>query len=214
MPKGSKYYSADQVQLVAQANRLMEMERRRQEAGGEAATEAGAVALHFAERELSAIYGYNSGVQKLALSGLEDPAQIQKVLDAAERITGSKMLTAKGRKEAEEKAMASFYDVKRGEVTYEQKQLYRALAKPIKVYSRTHPEGQKINLFDRLKEFAGGYNAGSVKDAIQQMVENNISSEDITRTLREYVSANMTKTAPESIYDYLDTKYPDMEWSR
>lgn len=204
MPKGSKHFSADQVQLVAQANRLMEMERRRQEAGGEAATEAGAVALHFAERELSAIYGYNSGVQKLALSGLEDPAQIQKVLDAAERITESKMLSAKGRKEAEQKAIATFFDVDRGKITAKQKKIYRELVTP---------KGGGGNVFEKLKESAAGYAAGSIKDAVQIMTENGLTSNQITETIGGYLESVRGAQNPDSIYDYLSDKYPDMEWS-
>ena len=204
MPKGSKYYSADMVQLVAQANRLISQERARQEAGGEAATNAGAVALHFAERELAAIYGFNSQVQKLYLSGLQDPEQIRQVMEAAERITGSKMLSVKGRKEAEQKAVASFFGVDRGKITAKQKKIWRALM-----------EGKngQAPVIEKLKESAAGYAAGSIKDAVQMMVENGLTSAQITDVISGYAAENAGKVNAESVYDYLADKYPDMDWS-
>lgn len=205
MPKGSKYYSADMVQLVAQANRLISQERARQQAGGEAATNAGAVALHFAERELAAIYGFNSQVQKLSLSGLQDPDQIRQVMEAAERITGSKMLSVKGRKEAEQKAVASFFGVDRGKITAKQKKIWRALM-----------EGKngQAPVIEKLKESAAGYAAGSIKDAVQMMVENGLTSAQITEVIDGYAAENAGKVNAESVYDYLADKYPDMDWSK
>lgn len=203
MPRGSKAFSADQVQLVAQANRLLSQERKRQQEGGEQATEAGAVALHYADRELVRIYGYNSGVQKLSLSGVEDPTQVQKILDAAERIAGSKMLSAKGRAEAHAKAAASFFGVDRGKLTAKQRKIYRAL---------TESKNGAASAFDRLKESAAGYAAGSIKDAVQQMVENGLTGNQITEAIEEYVSYASAAQNPDSIYDYLDEKYPDMDW--
>lgn len=205
MPKGSKYYSADMVQLVAQANRLISQERARQQAGGEAATNAGAVALHFAERELAAIYGFNSQVQKLSLSGLQDPDQIRQVMEAAERITGSKMLSVKGRKEAEQKAVASFFGVDRGKITAKQKKIWRALM-----------EGKngQAPVIEKLKESAAGYAAGSIKDAVQMMVENGLTSAQITDVISGYAAENAGKVNAESVYDYLADKYPDMDWSK
>lgn len=213
MPSGSKFYSADMVQLVAQANKRIAAEARRQEAGGEAATEAGAVALHYAQRELSAIYGFNSGVEKLSLKGETDPKRIQQIVEAATRITESKMLTVSGRKEAHQKAMASFFDVDRGDITAEQRLLYEELTR-VRTSYRKKDKGVSYSLFDRLKEFAGGYNVGSIKDAVQMMVENGLSSDDITKTLRNYVRKNAPKIEAESIYDYLEDKYPDMDWTR
>ena len=205
MPKGSKYYSADMVQLVAQANRLISQERARQEAGGEAATNAGAVALHFAERELAAIYGFNSQVQKLSLSGLQDPDQIRQVMEAAERITGSKMLSVKGRKEAEQKAVASFFGVDRGKITAKQKKIWRSLM-----------EGKngQAPVIEKLKESAAGYAAGSIKDAVQMMVENGLTSAQITEVIDGYAAENAGKVNGESVYDYLADKYPEMDWSK
>lgn len=205
MPKGSKYYSADMVQLVAQANRLISQERARQQEGGEAATNAGAVALHFAERELAAIYGFNSQVQKLSLSGLQDPDQIRQVMEAAERITGSKMLSVKGRKEAEQKAVASFFGVDRGKITAKQKKIWRALM-----------EGKngQAPVIEKLKESAAGYAAGSIKDAVQMMVENGLTSAQITEVIDGYATENAGKVNAESVYDYLADKYPDMDWSK
>ena len=205
MPKGSKYYSADMVQLVAQANRLISQERARQQAGGEAATNAGAVALHFAERELAAIYGFNSQVQKLSLSGLQDPDQIRQVMEAAERITGSKMLSVKGRKEAEQKAVASFFGVDRGKITAKQKKIWRALM-----------EGKngQAPVIEKLKESAAGYAAGSIKDAVQMMVENGLTSAQITEVIDGYAAENAGKVNAESVYDYLADKYPEMDWSK
>ena len=205
MPKGSKYYSADMVQLVAQANRLISQERARQQEGGEAATNAGAVALHFAERELAAIYGFNSQVQKLSLSGLQDPDQIRQVMEAAERITGSKMLSVKGRKEAEQKAVASFFGVDRGKITAKQKKIWRALM-----------EGKngQAPVIEKLKESAAGYAAGSIKDAVQMMVENGLTSAQITEVIDGYAAENAGKVNAESVYDYLADKYPDMDWSK
>lgn len=193
------------VQLVAQANRLMSQERARQQEGGEAATNAGAVALHFAERELAGIYGFNSGVQKLSLSGLEDPEQIRKVMEAAERITGSKMLSVKGRKEAEQKAVASFFGVDRGKITAKQKKIWRALM-----------EGKngQAPVIEKLKESAAGYAAGSIKDAVQMMVENGLTSSQITQAIEGYAAENAGKQNAESVYDYLAEHYPDMDWSK
>ena len=213
MPRGSKFYSADMVQLVAQANKRIAAEARRQEAGGADATEAGAVALHYAQRELSAIYGFNSGVEKLSLKGETDPKRIEQIVEAATRITESKMLTVSGRKEAHQKAMASFFDVDRGNITAEQRLLYEELTR-VRTSYRKKDKGVSYSLFDRLKEFAGGYNVGSIKDAVQMMVENGLSSDDITKTLRNYVRKNAPKIEAESIYDYLEDKYPDMDWTR
>ena len=193
------------VQLVAQANRLISQERARQQAGGEAATNAGAVALHFAERELAAIYGFNSQVQKLSLSGLQDPDQIRQVMEAAERITGSKMLSVKGRKEAEQKAVASFFGVDRGKITAKQKKIWRALM-----------EGKngQAPVIEKLKESAAGYAAGSIKDAVQMMVENGLTSAQITEVIDGYAAENAGKVNAESVYDYLADKYPEMDWSK
>ena len=213
MPRGSKLYSADMVQLVAQANKRIAAEARRQEAGGAAATEAGAVALHYAQRELSAIYGFNSGVEKLSLKGETDPKRIEQIVEAATRITESKMLTVSGRKEAHQKAMASFFDVDRGDITAEQRLLYEELTR-VRTSYRKKDKGFSYSLFDRLKEFAGGYNVGSIKDAVQMMVENGLSSDDITKTLRNYVRKNAPKIEAESIYDYLADKYPEMDWTK
>lgn len=205
MPKGSKLYSADMVQLVAQANRRIAQEAKRQEAGGEQATEAGKVALHYAQKELEHIYGYNAGVQKLSLTGETDPARIADIIEAATRITESKMLTVSGRREARQKAAASFFGVDRGKLTAKQTKIFKAL---------TEAKGPGGNVFDKLKENAAGYAAGSIKDAVQQMVENDLTSAQITEAIQEY--ANKVSTAAgaynQSIYDYLAEKYPDMEW--
>lgn len=213
MPRGSKLYSADMVQLVAQANRRIAAEARRQDVGGADATEAGAIALHYAQRELDAIYGFNSGVEKLSLKGETDPRRIEKIVEAAERITSSKMLTVSGRKEAYTKSMESFFDTDRGKITEEQRLLYDELTR-VRTSYRKKDKGVSYSLFDRLKEFAGGYDVGSIKDAVQMMVENGISSEEITKTLRNYVRKNAPKMQAESIYDYLEEKYPDMNWER
>lgn len=213
MPRGSQFYSADMVQLVAQANKRIAAEARRQEAGGAAATEAGAVALHYAQRELTAIYGFNSGVERLSLKGVTDPKMVEKIVEAATRITESKMLTVAGRKEAHQKAMESFFDTERGKITAEQKKLYDELTR-VRTSYRKKDKGVSYSLFDRLKEFAGGYNVGSIKDAVQMMVENGLTSEDISKTIRNYIRKNAPKMSPESIYDYLAEKYPDMEWQK
>ena len=213
MPRGSKFYSADMVQLVAQANRRIAAEAKRQDLGGANATEAGAVALHYAQKELDAIYGFNSGVERLSLKGETKPERIKQIIEAAERITSSKMLTVTGRREAHEKSMASFFNVERGEVTEEQRALYEELVR-VKTSRRKKDKGAQYSLFDRLKEFAGGYNTGSIKDAVQMMVENDIDTAEITRTLREYIMKNAPKVHAESIYDYLEEKYPDMNWER
>ena len=202
MPKGSQFYSADMVQMVAQANRRVAQEAKRQEAGGPEATQAGAVALHYAQRELDAIYGYNSGVEKLSLKGETDPERIKQIIEAAERITGSKMLTVSGRKEAEQKAIASFFGVPRGKITAKQKQIYRALTK----------DGGGGNVFDKFKESAGGYMTGTIKDAVQLMVENGLTTQQITDTIKAYADKTAAEQQAESIYDYLADKYPEMNW--
>ena len=123
------------------------------------------------------------------------------------------MLTVSGRKEAHQKAMASFFDVDRGDITAEQRLLYEELTR-VRTSYRKKDKGVSYSLFDRLKEFAGGYNVGSIKDAVQMMVENGLSSDDITKTLRNYVRKNAPKIEAESIYDYLADKYPEMDWTK
>lgn len=201
MPKGSQYYSADMVQLVAQANRAMEQERRRQAAGGDAATKAGAVALHYAERELAAIYGVNAEVQKLSLKGVTDPAQVQKIVDAAKRITGSRMLTVKGRREAEQKTVASFFGVDRGKITAKQKRIWKGLM------------GGQTSIIEQLKESAAGYAAGSIKDAVNMMIENGLTSGQITAVIEGYTAEAKGAADAQSVYDYLADVYPNMDWS-
>ena len=199
MPKGSQYYSADMVQLVAQANRAMEQERRRQAAGGDAATKAGAVALHYAERELAAIYGVNAEVQKLSLKGVTDPAQVQKIVDAAKRITGSRMLTVKGRREAEQKTVASFFGVDRGKITAKQKRIWKGLM------------GGQTSIIEQLKESAAGYAAGSIKDAVNMMIENGLTSGQITAVIEGYTAEAKGAADAQSVYDYLADVYPNMD---
>ena len=204
MPKGSALYSADIVQLVAQANRRIAQEAKRQEAGGAQATEAGAVALHYAQKELDHIYGYNSGVEKLSLKGETDPQKIADIVEAAKRITESKMLTVSGRKEARQKAMASFFGVDRGLITAKMSKIYKAL---------TESAGGG-NVFEKLRENPAGYAAGTIQNAIQQMVENDLTSDQITEAIQSYAE-QVSRSAgqyTQSIYDYLEETYPDMEW--
>ena len=213
---GSSLYSRQDLQMVQLANRLINAERKRQDIGGRTATEAGKIALHSAERELARSYGENEQVQNLSLSGVTDERQIKKILGAAERITGSKMLTVGGRKEAYEKGMAKFFEVEeRGTpLTYEERQIYDVLTRNIEGEGRPEGATGDYTLFDKLKEFVGGYDVGSIKDAVQKMVEKDISSEDITEALKNYIEENALRVEAEkeSIYDYLATHYPDMKW--
>lgn len=202
MPKGTAYASADLVQLVAQANRRMAQEAKRQAAGGLEATNAGAVALHYAQRELTAIYGFNSGVEKLSVRGVSDPETLRQIEEAATRIVESKMLTVSGRKEAEQKAAASFFGVPRGKLTAKQRKIYRAL---------TEDTGRG-SVFDKMRESAAGYMTGTVKDAVQMMVENGLTSDQITAAIQEYADKTSREQEAQSIYDYLDEKYPDLDW--
>ena len=205
MPKGTAYASADLVQLVAQANRRIAQEAKRQAAGGPEATNAGAVALHYAQRELTAIYGFNSGVEKLSVKGVSDPETLRQIEEAATRIVESKMLTVSGRKEAEQKAAASFFGVPRGKLTAKQQKIYKGLM-----------EGKNgaPPLIEKLKESAAGYAAGSIKDAVQMMVENGLTGNQITETLKGFIEANAGATVSDSIYDYLADKYPEMDWMK
>lgn len=212
---GNALYSQADLQMIRLANRLMNAERKRQDIGGVAATEAGKIALHYAERELERIYGFDAGVQALSLAGVEDERQVQKILEAADRITGSKMLTVKGRKEAYEKGMETFFQVEeRGTpVTYEEKQLYAELTRT-RVSRRKGDKGTEYTLFDRLKEFQGGYEVGTIKDAVNKMVENDISSEEITELIKEYIFSQSKKQKPTGIYDYLGRKKPGIDWRK
>jgi len=204
MPKGTQYASADLVQLVAQANRRMAQEAKRQAAGGPEATNAGAVALHYAQRELTAIYGFNSGVEKLSVKGVSDPETLRQIEEAATRIVESKMLTVSGRKESEQKAAASFFGVDRGKLTAKQRKIYRALTQ--------EGPGGGGNIFDKIKESAAGYMTGTVKDAVQMMVENGLTADQISEAVEEYANKTRREQEAQSIYDYLEDKYPDMDW--
>lgn len=204
MPKGSKYYSADMVQLVAQANRAMSRERARQREGGEAATEEGRIALKFAQKELDRIYGYNKKVQRLSLSGLEDPEKIQQVLEAAERITGSKLLTATGRREVEQKRMESFFGVDRGKITSKEWKIWRELT-------------ASGGLFDLLREMEGVESPSkTVQDAIKTMKANGWTGEQIIEALYKWAKKNAAAKAAdmESITNYLTREYPDIDWKK
>lgn len=197
---GSKLYSADLVQLVARANRAMSAERTRQL--GENATEEGRIALQFAEKELGRIYGFNAGVEKLSLSGVTDEDQIAKIREAAERITGSKLLTAKGRREVEQQRMESFFGVDRGKITSRERKIWNTLT-------------EKGGLFDKLHEMTGMESPSkNVQKAIEAMQRNGLSGKDITETLTEWADQQMSAAQDErqTIFDYVSEKYPDFNW--
>ena len=71
-----------------------------------------------------------------------------------------------------------------------------------------------LSLIEKLKESAAGYAAGSIKDAVQMMVENGLTGNQITETLKGFIEANAGATAADSIYDYLADKYPEMDWTK
>ena len=204
MAVSTQYASADQIQLIAQANRRMAEERKRQAGGGDQATEAGAVALAYAEKEVRRLYKDNADAEKLTLKGETDPKRIQQIIEAAERIVSSKQLTVAGRKEINIKMMETFFDVKRGEFTKKHYNIWRALTTP-------GPDG--IAPIQRVNEMVN-YDAGSIKDAAQQMSAAGMSSDEIVNTLDDYLKENAGKRQPSSVYDYLEEKYPDMTWSR
>ena len=197
---GSNLYSADLMQLVAQANRLVSAERTRQL--GEKATEEGRIALQFAEKELGRIYGFNSGVEKLSLSGVTDETQIGKIREAAERITGSKLLTVKGRREVEQQRMASFFGVERGKITAKERKIWNALT-------------EKGGIFDKLHEMTGMESPSkNVQKAIEAMQKNGMSGNEITKTLTDWAGEQMAAAQEErqTIFDYVSLKYPDFNW--
>lgn len=199
----NEYYSADLQRLVAQANRVMNAERARQDKGGEAATEEGRIALQFAQKELDRIYGYNQKVQRLSLSGVTDPDQILKIQEAAERITASKLLTASGRREVEQKRMETFFGVDRGKITTRERKIWRELT-------------ASGGLFDKLHEMEGVESPSkTVQDAIRVMKANGMTGAQITEALNNWASANAAATAANTttIYNYLLKEYPDLDWS-
>ena len=191
----SQLYSSDEQRLVALANRLVNAERTRQEQGGEAATEWGAVALEFAEKEIKRIYGFNSGVQKLSLSGEDDPEKVRAIIEAAGRITESKMLTVKGRREAISKAAQSFFDTD----------------KPNAADTKLFKDLAESGFFDQLREFH--VESDAVQDTINIMRDNGIPNSDIRKVLREYVNYRRASDNPVSVYDYIGDRYPGLEWS-
>lgn len=197
---GNRLYSADLMQLVAQANRAMAAERTRQL--GDKATEEGRIALQFAEKELGRIYGFNSGVEKLSLSGVTDEAKIEKIREAAERITGSKLLTAKGRREVEQQRMETFFGVNRGNITSRERKIWKALT-------------EKGGIFDQLHEMTGMESPSkNVQKAIEAMQRNGKSGLEIVTTLELWARENKgkKKTEQQSIYDYVSARYPDFDW--
>ena len=197
----NRLYSADLMQLVAQANRAMAAERTRQL--GDKATEEGRIALQFAEKELGRIYGFNSGVEKLTLSGVTDETEIEKIREAAERITGSKLLTAKGRREVEQQRMETFFGVNRGKITSRERKIWKELT-------------EKGGIFDQLHEMTGMESPSkNVQKAIEAMLRNGKSGIEISTTLKQWAYANKGKKKAErqSIYDYVSAKYPDFDWS-
>ena len=196
------YYSQDLQRLVAQANRVMNAERARQDKGGEVATEEGRIALKFAQKELDRIYGYNQKVQRLSLSGVTDPEQIQKIQEAAERITGSKLLTAKGRREVEQKRMETFFGVDRGKITSRERKIWKELT-------------ASGGLFDMLHEMEGVESPSkTVQDAIKAMKANGFTGEQITEALYKWAKANAAATAEnrENIVNYINREYPGFDW--
>ena len=202
MPKGSQFYSADMVQLVAQANRRIAQEAKRQAAGGPEATEEGRIALKFAMKELEYIYGHNAGVEKLSLKGLTDPQEVRQVMEAAERITGSKLLTAAGRKEVEQQRIATFFDVDRGKITAAHRKIWKAL---------TSPGG----LFDKLHEMTGIESPSkTVQKAIDKMEKNGFTKQQIIDTLKDWADEQIRAAEDEkqNIFDYVSEKYPDFNW--
>ena len=203
MAVSTQYASADQIQLIAQANRRMAEERKRQAGGGAQATEAGAVALAYAEKEVRRLYKDNADAQKLTLKGETNPERIQKIVEAAERIVGSKQLTVAGRRETDIKMMETFFGVKRSQFTKREYAVWKGL-------TTKGPNG--VAPIERVHEMVN-YEAGSLKDAAQQMSANGMSSQEITNALNDYMQENAGKQQGESVYDYLSEKYPDMEWS-
>lgn len=198
---GNRLYSTDLMQLVAQANRAMAAERTRQL--GDKATEEGRIALQFADKELGRIYGFNSGVEKLSLSGVTNEEQIGKIREAAERITGSKLLTAKGRREVEQQRMETFFGVDRGKITSRERKIWKALT-------------DKGGIFDQLHEMTGMESPSkNVQKAIEAMQRNGKSGLEITTTLELWARENKGKKKAEqqSIYDYVSARYPDFDWS-
>lgn len=197
---GSKLYSADLMQLVAQANRAMSAERTRQQS--DKATEEGRIALQFAAKELGRIYGFNSGVEKLSLSGVTDEAKIEQIREAAERITGSKLLTVKGRREVEQQRMESFFGVERGKITSRERKIWQTLT-------------EKGGLFDKLHEMTGMESPSkNVQKAIEAMQRNGLSGKDITETLTDWADKQMAAAQDDkqTIFDYVSEKYPDFNW--
>lgn len=204
MPKGSQYFSAELVQLVAQANRVMNAERVRQDKGGEAATEEGKIALKFAQKELDRIYGYNQKVQRLSLSGVTDPEKILQIQEAAERITASKLLTVGGRREVEQKRMETFFGVDRGKITAKERKIWRELT-------------ASGGLFDMLHEMEGVESPSlTVQDAIKTMKANGFTGDQITEVLNAWARKNAAATVKnrESIQNYLTREYPDIDWKK
>ena len=102
-------------------------------------------------------------------------------------------------------AAASFFGVDRGKLTAKQQKIYKGLM-----------EGKNgvPPLIEKLKESAAGYAAGSIKDAVQMMVENGLTGNQITETLKVFIEANAGATNADSIYDYLADKYPEMDWTK
>ena len=204
MAVSTQYASADQIQLIAQANRRMAEERKRQAGGGAQATEAGAVALAYAEKEVRRLYKDNADAEKLTLKGETDPNRIQEIIQAAERIVGSKQLTVAGRKEVDIKMMETFFGVNRGEFTKREYAVWKAL-------TTKGPDG--VAPIERVHEMVN-YEAGSIKDAARQMSANGMSSKDIAASIHEYLLENVGRQQPPSVYDYLAEKYPGMSWSK
>lgn len=197
----NRHYSSDLMQLVAQANRVMNAERQRQL--GDKATEEGKIALQFADRELARIYGYNSDVQKLSLSGVTDEAELIRIQEAAERIVGSKLLTAKGRREVEQQRMETFFGVPRGEITSKERKVWRALT-------------EKGGLFDKLHELTTMENPSKeVQKAIDYMRRNGKTGKEIMDTISDWADAQAkaAETEKQSIFDYISEKYPDFDWT-
>lgn len=199
----NEFYSADLQRLVARANRVMNAERARQDKGGEVATEEGRIALQFAQKELDRIYGFNQKAQRLSLSGVTDPEEILKIQEAAERITASKLLTASGRREVEQKRMVTFFGVDRGKITTRERKIWRELT-------------ASGGLFDKLHEMEGVESPSkTVQDAVRVMKANGMTGAQITKALNDWASANAAATAANTttIYNYLMKEYPELDWS-
>lgn len=150
----SKSYSRDLLLKVARANRLIELEKQRQITGeilGDAVQmkqkEWGATALHFAQKEIKAIFGEDA--DKFKLKGATE-AQIRKVEAAVERVLDSKMLTKSGRKEMIKTNTAAFFRKDPSEVTSSDMELLSKL--------------DSTGLLDKLKEL--GYQYSHLLEAL------------------------------------------------